>query len=217
MKSKTVVCVSAIAAAMATFSACSKNTPAPADGSAAAAPDASPLSPAEQNAENYYVQGVAGGVMTNTVTLQAEVVSVDQVKRAAVLRGPDGNEVTVRVGEHAVNFYQVMPGDRVNVAMAQELVVYVADGTQDVSDGTAAMAAGAQKGDAPAGAVVTSSKVTGKIIAMDTTARTATLSFSNGTEKTFNVRPDVDMTKYSVGQEVVFLLTEMLALEVKKL
>jgi len=153
----------------------------------------------------------------NTIKLQAEVVSVNQEKREAVLRGPEGNEVTLKVGENAVNFYQVAVGDRVNVVMQRELLVYIADEKQTEADGTKGIAAGAAEGDKPAGIVVASTKITAKIAAIDTTARTATLTFEDGTQNVFNVRPDVDLAKYSVGQEVVFLITDLLALEVQKI
>jgi hypothetical protein len=143
---------------------------------------------------------------------------VDQTKREAVLRGPEGNQVTVRVGKGAVNFYQVKAGDRVNVTIERELVIYVPEKEEPKGqDGTAVMAAGTEKGETPAGAVVATTKVTAKISSMDTKARTATVTFEDGKKETYEVRPDVDMTKYKVGQQVVFLVTEMLALEVAKL
>ena len=74
----------------------------------------------------------------------------------------------------------------------------------------------AAEGERPAGAIVASTKVTAKIKALDTQARTATLSLETGEEDTFSVRPDVDMSQYKVGQDVVFLITDLLALEVKK-
>ena len=181
------------------------------------AESAQPLRPVEENTTRQFVEGVAGGVMISTIKLQAEVVSVDQEKREAVLRGPEGNEVVVRVGENAVNFYQVKAGDRVNVTMARELVVYVPDEPEDQADGTVVAGAGAEKGDTPAGAVVATSKITATIVALDAEHRKATLSFGQDGEQTFEVRPDVDMTKYSVGQDVVFLITDFLAMQVEAL
>lgn len=205
-------------------SACNKNA-APAEAPAAegegeakeeAAP---PLEASTVDTDSMYVEGVAGGIMRSVLTLEAEVVSVDQEKRVAVLRGPEGNEVAVRVGKEAVNFYQVAPKDRVKVEMVRELTIYVNEEgkKEDTVDGTVAMASGAEEGDKPGGVIVASTKVTSKIKSMDTAARKATLVFEDGEEETFEVRPDVDMTRYKVGQEVIFLATEMLALQVEKL
>jgi hypothetical protein len=200
------------------LSACSKNAPPAEDASTeTSASEAAPLAPVTESSEQYYVEGVAGGVMVSSVELEAEVVSVDQNLRQAVLRGPEGREVVVSVGKEAVNFYQVKPGDRVKVAIQRELQIYVPEGEQDEPDGTAVAEARAAQGESPAGMVVASSKVSSKITAMDLEARTATLTFEDGSAQTFDVRPDVDMTKYEVGQEVVFLITEMLAIEVETL
>lgn len=202
------------------LAACAKNS-APAasadEPTAETKSEGADLAPAMVDSDSYYVEGVAGGVMSSTLELEAEVISVDQEKRQAVLRGPGGNEIVVSVGKDAVNFYQVAPGDRVMVAMARELVVYVAGEGDDSDDGTAVASARAEQGDTPAGVVVASSKITAKIAAMDLEARTATLSFPDGASQVFQVRPDIDMTQYQVGQDVVFLITEHLALEVKKL
>ena len=46
--------------------------------------------------------------------------------------------------------------------------------------------------------------------------RKATLLFPDGTSHTFKVRPDVDMTKQSVGDEVVIRTTEAVAISVEK-
>jgi|GEM_PF-2322987 len=186
--------------------------------------EAAPLATPTDSSKEYFVEGVAGGTMIRQIQLEAEVVSVDQEKREAVLRGPGGKETTVKVGKEAVNFYQVAPGDRVNVLMARELTVYVpadpkksTDGKPAEGDGTAIAGARVEDGQKPAGVVVSSTKITSKITALDAKARTATLTLESGEAEVFNVRPDVDMTKYKVGQEVVFLITDLLALEVHKL
>ncbi len=214
MKSRTTLGVSFFLLAV---SACSNKPPA--EDPSSAQEESPPLAPAEFDTSGLFVEGIAGGVMKATLSLEAEVLSVDQEKRQAVLRGPEGNEWTVRVGKDAVNFYQVAPGDRVKVEMMRELMVYVnEDGKEDdTSDGTVAMAAGTEKGQKPEGVIVATSQITSQISAINLEARTATLLFSDGKEETFEVRPDVDMTRYKVGQEVVFLLTEMLALKVEKL
>lgn len=207
------------------LSACAKKTSTPTEDpasatpapSAEAEPAAAPLAEPVANEEQYFVEGVAGGAMIKTLELEAEVVSVHQELREAVLRGPAGNEMTVKVGKDARNFYQVKAGDRVKVAMARELVIYVEDGKQEQPDGTAVAAGRAEEGGTPGGAVIATTKITAKIKALDTKARTATLTFEDGKEDTFEVRPDVDMTKYKAGQSVVFLITDLLALEVQKI
>ncbi len=207
------------------LSACAKKsstpteTPAsePAAEPAPSEPAAPPLAEPVANEEQYFVQGVAGGAMIKTLELEAEVVSVNQELREAVLRGPAGNEMTVKVGKDARNFYQVKAGDRVKVAMARELLIYVEEGQEKQPDATAVAAGRAEEGGTPGGAVIATTKITAKIKALDTKARTATLTFEDGKDEVFEVRPDVDMTKYKAGQSVVFLITDLLAIEVEKI
>ncbi len=45
---------------------------------------------------------------------------------------------------------------------------------------------------------------------------TATLQFPDGKAKNFVVRPDVDLTKVKLGEEVVIRATEALAVVVEK-
>lgn len=223
MTNRRLISNAALSLALLNLSACSKSAPPPAAPPAAEAPpvaaepEPAPLAATEVSEDEKFVEGVAGGVMSSTTTLEAEVVSVDQSAREAVLRAAEGNLVTVRVGKDAVNFYQVKVGDRVRVQMMRELVVEV-DPTENAGpDGTEVVAGSAEKGEQPGGAMLSTSKISSKISKMDTNARTATLVFENGEKLTFDVRPDVDMSKYKVGQTVVFLLTEMLALNVEKL
>ena len=211
------------------LSACSKNAPeasAPDDAEVAAdsAQDEStvsePLETPAASEDRYFVEGVAGGVMVRKVQLQVEVLSVDRENRQVVVRGPQGNEFSVKVGRDAVNFYQVQVGDRVDVMVARELLIYVPDAGEDqgeTPDGTAVAEASAAEGEQPAGMMVASTKITAKIKAMDIPTRKATLVFEDGSEETFDVRPDVTMENYQVGQDVVFLITDFLALQVRKI
>lgn len=209
---------------MTVFSACAKSAPPPAappapqeESAPVAAPEPAPLAATSSQESEKFVEGVAGGVMSSTVTLEAEVVSINQDNREAVLRAAEGGLVTVRVGKDAVNFYQVEVGDRVRVQMMRELVVEVNPGESSGADGTEVLTGRAEKGEQPGGAVLSTSKISSKISALDPKARTATLAFENGEKLSFDVRPDVDMSQYKVGQQVVFLITEMLALNVEKL
>ena len=57
---------------------------------------------------------------------------------------------------------------------------------------------------------------TAKVEAMDLAHRKATLRFPNGQSETFEVRKDVDMTKARLGDEVVFRVTDAVAITVEK-
>lgn len=52
-------------------------------------------------------------------------------------------------------------------------------------------------------------------MAIDLEKHTATLKFEDGTAKTFPVRSDVDLSKGKIGEQVVFRITEMIAISVE--
>jgi hypothetical protein len=57
---------------------------------------------------------------------------------------------------------------------------------------------------------------TTKVTAVDLKHHTATLQLPDGTSKTFNVRPDVELTKETVGVDVVIRTTQAVAISVEK-
>jgi translation elongation factor P/translation initiation factor 5A len=190
-----------ISAALLAFTSCSSNsTPPPAETAGAVA----------------YQEGVPGGVVVNTVKVTAKVTAIDLAKRKVTLLGPDGKTFTVKVGPAAVNLDQVRVGDQVNATVTEQLVVYVSEKGAAPSDGSAALVSLAPKGAQPGGLAAETTQVTAKVTAIDLKHRKATLQFEDGSTKTVAVRSDVDLSKRNVGDQVVFQITEMLALSVEK-
>jgi hypothetical protein len=161
-------------------------------------------------------EGVPGGVFVNTVEVKAKVTAVDTTKRKLTLLLPDGEETTVKVGPEAANFNQIQTGDLVTATLTEETVVYLDEEGSDTTDGAAAMVALAPKGAQPGGLVAATFQVTARVAAIDATNRTATLRFEDGRTETFPVRADIDLSQRKVGEKVVFLITEMVALSVEK-
>ena len=172
--------------------------------------------PPETSTATAYQEGVPGGVIVNTVTVSAQVTAIDRVNRKATLLGPDGKPFTVKVGPEAVNFDQVSVGDRVTLTVTEELVVHLNEGGDSLSDGSAALVALAPKGAQPGGVIAETTRITGTVTAIDPKQRTATLRFEDGSIKTFPVRSDVDLTQRKVGEQVVFRITEMIAIRVER-
>jgi Cu/Ag efflux protein CusF len=154
--------------------------------------------------------------MVNTVDMSARVTAIDTARRKMTLLGPDGDKVTVKVGPEAVNFDQLRVGDLVNATVTEELVVYLDEEGASPPDGSAAMVALAPKGAQPGGLAAETTQVTAVVTAIDATRRMATLAFDDGSTKTFPVRDDIDLSQRKVGEKVVFLITEMIALSVEK-
>ena len=203
MKTKTtsMIALALLPAALFTLTSCSStSTPPPPVGSAV----------------RIYTKGVPGGVVVQTVKMTATVTAIDQAKRKATLLASDGKKFTVKVGPEAVNFDQVRVGDQVNATVTEKVVVSLDDKGALSPEGAAAVVARAPKGDQPGGLVAETTQVTAKIIAIDLEKRTATLQFDDGITQTFPVRADVDLSRLKMGEQVVFRVTEMIAISVEK-
>jgi hypothetical protein len=172
--------------------------------------------PLETSSASAFQEGVPGGIIVNTLEVSAIVAAIDKVNRKATLLGPDGKTFTVKVGPEAVNFDQVGVGDWVNLTVTEELVVYLNEEGESLSDKSAALVALAPKGAQPGGLVAETTQITGTVTAIDLNKHTATLRFEDGSTKTFPVRSDVDLSKRKVGEQVVFRVTEMIAISVEK-
>jgi hypothetical protein len=168
------------------------------------------------SSESAYQEGVPGGIVVNTLTMNARVTAVDMGDRRATLMGPDGKRFTVKVGPEAVNFDQVRVGDNVKVTVTEELVVYLNEEGAAPRDASAGVIALAPKGAQPAGLLAETTRMTATVTAIDEAGHTATLRFEDGSVKTFPVRGDVDLTRRKVGEQVVFHVTEMIAVSVEK-
>ena len=120
-------------------------------------------------------------------------------------------------GPEIQNFDQIHVGDKVNVTIAEKLVVFVRGG--DDADPTvthAAALATAPKGAKPGAIVAEGYEIVANVKAIDSDARTATLEFSEGQTRVVKIRKDVDLSKYKVGDNVVIRVTETIAVLVGK-
>jgi len=172
--------------------------------------------PAEETTGLSYQEGVPGGVLVNTLKVSARVTAIDKGERKATLLGPDGEKFTVKVGPEAVNFDQVRVGDLVNATVTEQLVVSLSDKDAPPVGGESGVVMLAPKGARPGGLAAGTTTVTAKVTAIDQKKRTATLRFEDGRTKTFAVRSDVDLKHRKVGEQVVFRVTERIAINVEK-
>jgi len=172
--------------------------------------------PAVGSARITYTKGVPGGVIVQTFKTTATVTAIDQAKRTATLQKSDGMKFMVKAAPEAVNFDQVRLGDQVNATVAQKIVAHLDKENIASDDGAAAVVPLAPKADQSGRLVAENTQVTGKIIAIDTGRRTATLRFEDGSTETLPVRDDVDLSRRKVGEQVVFRVTEMIAIWVEK-
>jgi hypothetical protein len=52
----------------------------------------------------------AGAEVGDLITVSAEVVAIDKSSREVTLRGPEGKEMTLELGEEVKNFHQIKQG-----------------------------------------------------------------------------------------------------------
>lgn len=161
-------------------------------------------------------EGVPGRVTVSSLEVSATVTAIDTKNRKLTLLLSDGDKEKVMVPPEVVNFDQIEVGDLVKANLTESLVIYLdredALNTDNFASGVALAPKGAKPGVVIAGTV----KVTATVTAIDQSGRTATLSFDDGTVETFPVRDDIDLSKRKVGEKVVFITTEVVALSVEK-
>lgn len=162
-----------------------------------------------------YQQGIPGGTVTHVSTLVATVAAIDYQKRTVTLLDEQGNRKTLMVGPEATNFSQVKKGDVVKLAVVDELLIYVREIGGPGSDGTESMVAKAPAGEKPAVIAAAATEMTAVVKAVDLEKHTATLQLPDGRQQVVKVRQDVKLDKKQLGREVVFRMSQAMAISVE--
>ena len=170
----------------------------------------------ETTTSTNYQSGVPGGVMVTTYKKTATVTGIDKATRKVTLVDKDGTQTTVKAGPEVANFDQIEIGDQVKATVTAQVVVFVRKPGEPSSEGAAAVVALAPIGAKPGALVADTEEITAKVKSLDVKHQKATLLFPDGTTKTFPVRKDVDLTKQTVGADVVMRVTEAVAISVEK-
>jgi hypothetical protein len=180
-----------------------------------------PLVPTEgkiamtSSADIYSPGATPGSLVVKTNELRATVIAIDHATRSVTLLGEGGIKETVKAGPDVVNFDQVKVGDKLLVLVTESLLVQMGDRAAAAGERPDEVVKLAPEGAKPGAVVANATEATGTIVSLDTSARTATLKFEDGTTKTFPVRPGVDMSKHKAGEKVVFRTTESVALSIR--
>lgn len=178
------------------------------------------LAQPQQTTEEAGVTSTAHELKREESTLNATVVSVDQETREVVLRGPKGNEETIKAGPEIKNLDQLQAGDTVTAkyerAVALELLpADSAEAGMEYQNGMKT----AEKGATPGGTADQSVSVTSKLTAVDMKNHTVTLTGADGKSRVIEVKDpkrQAQMSKLKVGQMVRITYVEALAISVTK-
>ena len=175
-----------------------------------------PPPPSTADQSQSYETGVPGGLTVNTITISARVVDINSTDRKLTLLKANGEKETIKVGAAAVNFDQIKKGDLVKITLTEETLIHLLKEGESPSDKKIGIVAGAAKGEKPAGVVAELKQITGTVTAINMKARTVTLEFEDGSSKDFSVRDDIDLSRHSVGEKVLFIITDAIAIEIEK-
>ncbi|MGG5873452.1 hypothetical protein [Pseudomonas peli] len=160
-------------------------------------------------------KGVPGGVATQVEEINAVVSAINYATSSVTLEDAQGHQRSFTASPEMINFPQLKVGDKVNATVVLEQVVYLREPGESSADSAAAVVATAPAGTKPGMLVADSVEITAVVKAIDTTLQTATLEFTDGTRKTVQVRPDVQLKTEHLNRQVVIRLSSALALRVQ--
>ena len=146
------------------------------------------------------------------------VEEVNSKDRLITLKDADGDMVTVKAGEEVRNFDQISKGDQVTVTYYQSTAVdVIAPGTRPKTEVGAAMAR-AEKGEKPAGKLVSQVRKTVKIISVDPYKKAISFRDESGWREVSMNRPELEhyLEELKDGDTVEVIFTEAIAVSVSK-
>lgn len=154
--------------------------------------------------------GEAGGVVEDKFSVTATVSSIDRATRQVTLTGSDGSRTRFIAGPEIRNLDQLHEGDNVTATISERLVIFVRSDSEDPSMTHASALVTAPKGAKPGAMSAEKYEIVAKVKSIDTSSRICVLQFSDGSTRTIKARPDVDLSKYKVGDSVVIRVTATL-------
>lgn len=147
--------------------------------------------------------GEAGGTIEETFTETATVAALDKASRRVTLATADGRKVSFTAGPEIRNFDQLKVGSKVKATLSEKLHVFVRGYPETPSITRSAEVGVAARGARPGVMIAESFELVAKVTAIDSAKRTATLQFAEGQTRVVTVRPDVDLSRYKVGDSLV--------------
>ncbi len=174
-------------------------------------------SPFAESSKTSTEAGVPGGVVVeNYYDLTARVTAVDPVKRTVTVVGSDGSSTTFLCGSAIRNFDQIQVGDQLKVRVTDLLSGAVVDPKNPERDSSSLVLLRAPEGAMPAAAVAETTKVTATVTGIDTLRHIVSLRFQDGSLHHYAVRPDVDLKRRKLGEQVVIRKTMATAIWVQR-
>jgi hypothetical protein len=156
---------------------------------------------------------------TTLVTLTATVQSINPTNRELTLKGPLGNEVTFTVDKRVKRFDEIKVGDLVQADYYVSFAAEVRKPTPEEEKNPIQLldvAGKAPPGTSPAAGGLRRFKVVTTIEGLDRPTRTITVKGPLGNYLTARVADPSRLTRVRIGDNVVIVYTEALAVSLEK-
>ena len=155
--------------------------------------------------------------ISGVTEIDATVVAVDATDRTLVLRGPQGNEMVLRVGPDVRNLAQVEAGDTLRVSYFTGYLISMTEPGQAGSD--AEIAAGrAEEGERPGAIVGATMRATVEILSVEDDGKAVSFRDTDGRIRSIQVHRE-DAQKFvrqlSQGDLVDIRYSEAIAVTVE--
>jgi Cu/Ag efflux protein CusF len=156
-----------------------------------------------------------GGAVVEVSSITATVESIDYSARTVILRGPNGDLVSLKVGEEAKNLNKVKKGDKVTFDYYESVAIDIqkskgeprAEETQSVTR--------AKSGERPGGTIETTGNLIARVEDIDYQSRMVTLKMPQGDTMRLKVGDQVKgFNEIKQGDEVVVRYTQAVAISV---
>ena len=164
-------------------------------------------------------EGTSRVIHADSVKVTATVEAIDLPNRTVTLKDKNGVLTDLQVGEEVRNLAQVKKGDQVTV----EYYIGIAGELRPPTEEEKAQPyvvlddeARTPKGEAPAGAVVRTVRVVATVESLDLPSQTVTLKGPKGRYLTVRVDDPSKLSKAKLGDTVVVVAAEGLAISVEK-
>ena len=157
----------------------------------------------------------AGAEVGDLITVSAEVVAIDKSSREVTLRGPQGNEMTLELGEEVKNFDQIKVGDSVKAGYYESIAISKGvSGTPEIVDEQSLDTAA--KGEKPGMVATDAVQISVTVIGIDSETRLVTLRRDDGSLIKRKVDPSVAaFDELKIGDVIQVTVTRALAVMVE--
>lgn len=154
---------------------------------------------------------------SRTITMSAEVESINHETREVTLRGPEGDTMSMTASEAIRNLAQVEAGDRVLAEITEEVSIEVVANPEGVAPGYGALSAEgrAEEGALPGAAVMDTMVISAVVEEINLESNSFKLRGPEGNIREFAARNPENLRKAEVGDLVVITITQAMGVIVE--